>query len=426
MKKQLLLSTVVAGVLLVGALALGAARQLHQQYVGTSRQPTLRGNTTTRAFTTTDNPFNRQYSQGKCRGSGTVPFTHPPLTLKDIGSIEPYGLMADAHVIPTSHGYVSPTVFDSPPDAYPVYAIADGTIVFVAHRGESIGDRPQRQKPNDYQLYFEHSCTFFSYYDLLTSLAPGLEKQVGKLQGFERRSVRIPVRAGQLVGRIGGKTLDFAVWNFEKTPAFFVNPASYRGDEDRFYLDDLFAHFVEPLRSQLLAKNIRQAAPRTGKVNYDVDGTLAGNWFLEGTDGFRGPPGSQARGGSGRYWDGHLAFAYDFIDPTHLRFSIGNYSGKAAQFALRGNGPDPAMVDMNYGLVTYELQHTEYYDAKTGKLWRREKEQATAPAARAFGPVQGTVLVQLTGPRTLKLEIFPGKTRDEISAFTSAARTYVR
>ena len=122
-----------------------------------------------------------------------MPFTHPPLALQDIGAIEPYGLMADAHVIPTSHGYISPAVFDSPPDAYPVYAIADGTIVFVAHRGESVGDTPQKQKPNDYQLYIEYSCTFYSYYDLLTSLAPNLASRVGPLPGFARRLVRIPV-----------------------------------------------------------------------------------------------------------------------------------------------------------------------------------------------------------------------------------------
>lgn len=77
-------------------------------------------------FSGKNNPFNQRYSQGKCQKEGTVTFTHPPMKIEDIGRIDPYGIMVDAHVIPTSHGYFSPTVFNSPRDTYPVYAIADG------------------------------------------------------------------------------------------------------------------------------------------------------------------------------------------------------------------------------------------------------------------------------------------------------------
>lgn len=64
-------------------------------------------------------------------------------------------------------------------------------------------------------MYFEHSCTFYSYYDLLTSLSPEIKAEVGELIGFQNKQVRIPVKAGQLVGRIGGQTVDFAVWETE-------------------------------------------------------------------------------------------------------------------------------------------------------------------------------------------------------------------
>ena len=357
-----------------------------------------------------DNPFSKRYSQGKCMGEGTTIFTYSPMRVEDISRIEPYGVMIDAHVIPTSHGYISPAVFHSPPDAYPVFAPADGTIVFVSYRNTYVGDNPNEKGKatvGDYQLYFEHSCTFYSYYDLLTSLSPEIEKEVGTMTGsFWNKGVRIPIKAGQLVGRIGGRTVDFAVWNFAKEPAYFANPKSYWGDEDRFFLEDMFAYFAEPLKSQLLAKNLRTTEPRSGRVNYDKEGKLVGNWFRQGSGGFNGPKETQGQVGR-RYWDGHLSISYNFIDPTQITFSIGNFEGKAAQFSVVGNSPDPATIGVESGLIKYELTST------------------VAPDSPPRLP-RGTVLLQLVGPAKLKLELFPGKTKEQVSGFTSKAIIYER
>jgi len=329
------------------------------------------------------------------------------MRIEDIGRIEPYGVMIDAHVIPTSHGYISPIVFNSPRDAYPAYAIGDGVIVNVSHRGQFVGDNNNQGRVTDeYQMYFEHSCTFYSYYDLLTSLSPEIEAYVGKLTGFDQKQVRIPVKAGQLVGRIGGQTVDFAVWNFKKEPAYFANPKSYTEGEDRFFLEDMFTYFQEPLKSQLLAKNVRVAEPRSGKVAYDIEGKLVGNWFREGSNGFQGPPGIQNQLGR-RYWDGHLSISYDFIDPTQIKFSIGNFNGKVAQFSVVGNSPDPATIGVESGLIKYELI------------------SATSPNTPS-GLFMGTVLLELTKPAKLKLEIFPNQKSDEISGFTTSALIYER
>lgn len=353
-----------------------------------------------------NNVFSQRYSGGKCEGEGSVPFINSPMKIEDIGIIEPYGIMVDAHVIPTSHGYISPINFHSQRDSYPVFAIADGFIVNVSHRGQFIGDTQKDRLTDEYQIYFEYSCTFYSYYDLLTSLAPEIETEVGKLSGFDHKQVRIPIKTGQLVGRVGGQTVDFAVWNFEKQPAYFANPASYMGDEDRFYLDDMFVHFVEPIQSQLLAKNIRKKEPRSGTVAYDKKGKLVGNWFLEGSNGFQGPKEEQGKIGA-RYWDGHLSISYDFINPERIKFSIGNFNGKAAQFTVSGNSPDPSLIGVESGKVTYELMSS---------ISRNETE----------GIFKGTVLLELIDSETLKLEIFPEKTKDQISVFTQNAKMYHR
>lgn len=352
------------------------------------------------------NPFNERYSQGKCEGEGTINFAHSPMKLEDISEILPYGIMTDGHVIPTSHGYFYPAQFNSPRDKYPVYAIADGVIVKISHRGAFVGDNPRDAVTDEYQMYFEHSCSFYSYYDLLTSLSPELEKEVGKMTGFENKGVRIPVKAGQLVGRIGGQTVDFGVWNFEKEPSFFVNPKSYAGDEDRFYLDDMFAYFQEPLKSQLLAKAKRTVEPRSGRVDYDIEGKLVGNWFREGSGGFQGLNSSERKSGD-RYWDGHLSISYDFIDPTQIKFSIGNFEGKAAQFSIVGNSPDPATIGVESGLIKYELLSTVSSDKPPGYF-------------------KGTVLLQLMDKAKLKLELFPGKKAEDVSGFTSYALLYER
>ncbi len=373
------------------------------------------------------NQFSQQYSQGKCSGTDVKTFTYSPMNLTDIGIIEPYGIMVEAHVIPTSHGYISPINFKSERDAYPVYAIADGTIVYVSHRGEFVGEVGGNHKPTDeYQMYFEYSCAFYSYYDLLTSLSPEIAAQVGVLKGFEQKLVRIPVKAGQEIGRVGGQTVDFAVWNFNNPPAHFSNPKSYDGDENRFYLDDMFSHFTSEIKSALLSKNARVDEPKTGKVDYDVDGKLVGMWFKEGSGGFRGLPNAQASGSVGRYWDGHLAIVYDFLDPTHIIFSIGDFAGTAKQFGVKDNAPDPASITVESGLIKYELQQSQYIDSATKLGVDLSKGLNPNLISKNSDQVMGTVLLQMVEPMKLKLEIFPNKTASQVGGFTDNARVYVR
>jgi len=372
-----------------------------------------------------DNIYSRQFSRGKCQGSGAVSFTHLPLDLSDIGVILPYGGMTEAHVLPISHGYIYQVNPNAASDTYPVYAIADGYIVSVGHRSQHVGNSQSSRPTNDYQLYIEHSCTFYSYFDLLTSLSPDIASKIDTSKAFDTEYVRIHVRAGQLIGRVGGQSVDFGVWNFEKPAAKFINPASYKGDEERFYLDDMFSHFTDNLKAQLLTKDARIAEPRSGTVDYDVAGTLLGNWFQEGTGGFTGPASTHGETNP-QYWNGHLAIAYDSLDPSQIRFSIGNWGGKATQFGFVDNKPDPKNVDVSSGLVKIELQKFQNYNRTTGGRWDITSGPIAEPGAQNSGAVQGTVLLQMLAANKLKLEAFPGLSADKVSGFTSAAKMYVR
>jgi len=161
------------------------------------------------------------------------------------------------------------------------------------------------------------------------------------------------------------------------------------------------------------------SVPRT-IPGFDIDGKLVGNWFRAGSGGYPGVhPMTEG------YWDGHLAIVPDGNDPAQIIVSVGNVQGSAQQFAVVGNRPDPATVDMSTGLVTYQLGTIETYSEATGQVWDG-KTYVPHVRARAGSTIVGTVLLQLTDTRSLKVEVFPGKTAGEVRGFDSGALTYVR
>lgn len=377
------------------------------------------GNTKTSAMKLVDGE--RIDNQG-CEGSGTVMFGTSPMDPKDVGIILPYGGMIDAHVTPIDHMYFSPIIFNSPRDTYEVRAMADGLITAISERTMNVNDTNNGSpKLAEYQMKFWYTCDFASYYDLITSLSPRLKAEFEKYKkngGYAR--VAIKVKEGELVGRIGGQTLDFAVYDYTKILPGFIIPEHYLAESWKLHVVDPFQYFKEPVRSQLLDLNPRQVEPREGKIDYDIDGKLVGTWFKEGNNGF-----GDFSGPNHSPWRGHLSFAYDSIDPSALAISIGDYGGKSAQFGVKGNSPDPATIDAGSGLQEYELAHLEYYRTTDGAQWNRMTPH-TDIKARPQVYLQGVVLVQMEGDRKIKFEAFPGKTADQISGFTNSALIYER
>ena len=210
--------------------------------------------------------------------------------------------------------------------------------------------------------------------------------------------------------------------NDEVTLKGFIDPENYIFEPWKIHTADMFEHFAEPVRSQLLDKNIRQKEPRGGKIDYDIDGRLVGNWFVENSNGYMGITEQQGDYG---YWNTHLAFAYDGLDPSLIIISMGNFNGEATQFAVAGNKPDPADVSMANGLVKYELVPWQYI-AEDGKEWDRQNFAKIAGARRYDENVAGVALVQMLEDRKIRFEAFPGKKASEIADFTGKAKIYER
>ena len=357
-------------------------------------------------------------SHGTCTGEGARPLTASPMRLTDVGWILPMGMMTGGHVTPIDHQYYYPADFHSAPDTYKVYSPMDGYIVGVGIEKEQVNP------PDKISVTIEGSCTFWVMYNLLTSLTPELSQQALPKPG-ESSAVRIPVTAGQVLGFIGGRTLDFSVVSSELTLSGFIVPEHYATEVWKLHVVDPFDYFEEPLRSQLLALDMRTVEPRGGKIDYDIDGRLIGNWFVEGTNGYAGYfPDRQPR--PANYSSTHLAIVPDGIDPSVYSISIGSLlPNEQNQFGILGNGPDPAQVSVGTGLVVFELVQIGYIDAE-GHIMHGLDHFVSGLRRNDSQQVIGTILMQLLEDRRLRVEAFMGRRASQVDAFTNAAVIYER
>ncbi len=353
-----------------------------------------------------------------CSGSGPVNFTAPPMKLEDINLIVPLGQMGDSHVTPTDHQYYTartwkPNLDYSPNELVDVYSPADGTISLV----QSMGNRNRQTQNSEiglYRLTIYHTCTFYTIFINLNQLSPKLQPLLDTRSYLPQT---VTVKAGELIGR--GVGIDFSAHNTEVNLTGFIVPEHYAVEPWKIYTVDPFDYFTEPLKSQLLQKNVRTAVPKGGKIDYDIDGKLIGNWFVENTGGYVGGQYNP------EYWKTHFAFAPNYLDPEHFIISLGSFSGAAKQFGVKGNSPNPAEVGMSNGLVKYELVNYNY-ETPDGQHWDRISFVQNLKAKNFDDRVEGVVLVQLIDTRKLKLEVFPNKTANDVSSFTNNAIIYER
>jgi len=319
-------------------------------------------------------------------GEGSVVFTVSPIELDAIKQVEPLGRMnaPSGHVIPTEHGGF---ILKNPAVEHQLRAPADGVIFEIMY------------KPgfDDYQLRMAHSNTFVSIFDHLTGLSEAVQRgiQDGEKIGEDTYRVKIFVKAGDVIGKVGGHPdrvvgFDWGVYDMDVNNGF-INPERY----DLKYICG--THFIpyceESLKKQYLSKLPRTAEPRIGIFCYDKPGKLVGNWILEEFTE-ENPEVS---------WKAALAFAYDHINPSKILIGIGGYLvEKSATYMVHGDAPDPADVEPSYGKVIY---HLEPYD--------------TNPDAPKI-----TLLVQMINEERIKVEAFSGWVSNP--EFTENAHYYTR
>ena len=365
-----------------------------------------------------ENDVSMQFSAGRCQGKGSAKLSSI-MNIEDTGFIEPMGTVKPfgGHVTPVDHQYYHP-IAESEVPRYNVYAPFDGNIVniehFVQFIGENTGNAP---KVDDYRIVIEHSCTFYVIFIHIKELQQKIMDQI-KTMKENQINIRIPVKEGEVIGKVG-KSFDFAVIDTDITLKGFIVPRHYERESWKIHTVDPFDYFTEPLRTQLLSKNLRTSEPFGGKIDYDIDGKIIGNWFEENTNGYQGTDQS-------RYWRTHLSILYDAYDPSHITFSIGEFNGHAEEFGVKSNAPDPADVGVNTGLVKYELVNFDYIKGDNGAKWDRWSYAKNIKARNDDYNIKGAVLLQLISDRKLKVEIFPGQIASQVNGFTNTGKIYER
>jgi hypothetical protein len=372
----------------------------------------------THIFESAEVKVGSELAGSNCSESGPVTLTVSPMKAEDISSIIPYGWMVNQHVTPIDHQYFTPINWDSPRDSYEGRAPADGYITQIQHRTSDYSNFTHGQATDEYRIVIEYTCTFLSYFDLITSLSPDIQSQLGTQQNA---NVHIPIKAGQVIGKIGGQTLDFAVWDTTKTLSGFLVPEHYSGEPWKIHTADPLDYASPELKAFMLSFNPRKTQPVSGKIDYDIDGTLAGNWFLKGQGGYTGQDPNNRDG-----WRGQFAFAPNNYDPTLWEISSGAWGENGDQFTINPIQPKPDSVGVANGLVKYELYKVQLL--ADGKLIHDErtingKQNITAIAGEQS---MGCMLVKLTAQREMQAEGFPGQSCKNLNSFDDNAKIYER
>ena len=152
-----------------------------------------------------------------------------------------------------------------------------------------------------------------------------------------------------------------------------------------------------------------------GKTDYDVPGTMMGNWFQEGND---------------RHFQNAFTFGYNHIFSDRLQIRDGYFQHRdvpdgTKMFAaiLKNNGPRPDTIRPEHGMVKFEVirfGHGYNFDPVTQKVFLVDTTNIDQR------PVQGVFLLEMLGQERLKVGSFEWKTADQVHDFSDAARIYNR
>ena len=353
-----------------------------------------------------------------CSGEGTIILNEIPMEWEDLEMVKPMGGVHGNHITPVDHTYWcakqgemwEPGYDYDKSYRYNIKAPADGVIKVI-----------EVFELDDHRLELVHTCDFYSifiHFDISDEIltAAGIDP---KHSEYLHKEVNVPVEEGQIIGTNFRLSFDFSLHYTEKQSQF-IYPEHYESAYWVLHTVDIFDYFNESIRDRLLNLSVRKDPPYGGKVDYDIDGRLIGNWFEENTNWFAGTD-------EFTYYKTHIAIVYDDIDPDFIMVSFGDYEGESKQFGVKGNSPDPADVSIETGLVKYELVGFSYFKGSVDmdNIWMEGYADDIFANSDGF-PVQGTVLFQLVEDQRLKMEIFPGQTASQVTGFTSNAKFFER
>ncbi|MBT8468590.1 MAG: hypothetical protein KJN97_07555, partial [Deltaproteobacteria bacterium] len=249
-------------------------------------------------------PPEEEHPAGDIAGCGSDPlFTVHPVPLADLRAIGPLGFMnPPSHVFPNQHvGFTPP--FDEPPVLREPTLSAPGDIrITEVH---NISTEVDGNTFNDYSIFFFPCAEARFYFGHVASLSDELIAQLGPWEEDEcdedssstggvifrtcRKTVRIDMPAGSLLGTIGGPnqgSMDFGGSDTRVT-LDWISPERLDPDSPWGPVHYVCAldYFEPTLRDELLALIGTEMGPRVGEPlcgesMQDVQGSAQGRWYF--------------------------------------------------------------------------------------------------------------------------------------------------
>lgn len=341
---------------------------------------------------------------------GKVFFTHPPVGLDGVFYFESMGALYTPYQ--EDHGgFFHQAIFDGEPTV-PVIAPADGQVIVIrTHEGAIDGV--------EHAVRLKISTTIELLWGHVGRLSDRLAPEAGPLG--TSRDVRIRVEAGEVIGYVAKTALDLAV-NDTEVETNILHPEFYSSNPHAAPLED---YYREPLRSQIRDLTLREAEPRTGGMGHDVEGTLSGLWFLEGSEPL------------GPVFREDIAFQFGYHHLVAHRTNI--VDGLAYVDQNEGAGgislwnfwvkdsPLWEEVDPTSGLLKLEMFPSRSGLAGSWPDWTLEDTSGLDESTQT----ESILLVEMLDNNTLRLERFDapgldGIAPDDVVGFTDAVRVYYR
>jgi hypothetical protein len=191
---------------------------------------------------------------------------------------------------------------------------------------------------------------------------------------------------------------DFGLLNNGVDRAFVVPERYHNGYRNG---QNPIEQFPDPLKSDLLAR-VNSLSDPLGRLTYDVAGTASGGWFIAGSPKTNEPL---------NFGNEHmLLWLARYVEREETRIaSVGQvWPGMTLGFLVTVDPAAPSWEDITPASGKVAL-----------RLWGIGADALPNTATPA-----GTLLVELTGAATLRVEWF--NTHDPVTAFTAAARLYER
>jgi hypothetical protein len=333
---------------------------------------------------------------------GKIFFDFPPMELAGAAAYEPMGGFG---VFPQDHGGFYHFEYGVDEPTTPIYAMADGAVIELGAGG------------GDLFMTVKYSTTISTKLGHVGRFANFIADQTGPVIEGSPQDVEIEVTSGQIIGYISSlSALDIGVHDLDlEDSKYFCYPEG--AYFENYFAADIFEYYKDenPVKAEYLNKNVRVLPPYGGKNDYDVEGTIAGNWYVR--DKFEGKDGAT----------NYFAIGYDHIYAQRIALFDGlprhdpDIVDTYAYSWIKSNSPKPEEVDIAYGVVKYELIASRGLKRNAdGTFERVSIDDVDNQIPR------GVFLMQMLETKTMQLEFIADKTAAEVEGFSGNQRVYVR